>query len=1048
MRRRFLIVGLALTAIAAVLSPAARAKERAYGFCTPGQQTLSVSGLNVAPTALASFSECQVTVYIAGTTTLATIYSDNGSPPTPLANPFTAAANSYWAFYAANGRYSAQISGSNFPTFTYIDILLCDPAEGTGCGGSGSGSVVNFAAGNLPPLFTTTVTTPTTTPNLLFNLSNAPSFNFYGNFDATTGPPAFWQLIAGTNITLVPNTGTNTLTINSTGGGGGGCTPSGVDTGVLSEHPVGTCFDSLDFTWDDTQSGVGANPGQVMMAGDATNTKTGAADSFIFGFQTNKVNNCLWCWALGLSNNLTSIGLSNDAQKIAFGWGNVNSGSGGSIQLGDINSLSFAGASHCGPCNEDLIQLGFNNSMSSPVSATYIAPETGHQLGSQNVASISTAGNVVSDFVESGTANNLASTAAASSGGIEHAFLYGLQNRVKDDLGPSATFFEGEYGFDNEVDDTGSQSIAIYGSSNVVHDLTACFTGNCPPAQDSVVYGDQNTVTNAAGVLTASVHSSVTNCTACGVIGYNESNSVSDSLNIGLGAHEIIITNGHVTLPSLASAGTECVQASSTGLLSVTGSACGSGSGAVNSVTNSDGTLTIAPTTGAVVASLNLAHNNTWTGFNTFTQALTGNDAIDTQQPVPASNTNNQNSPCIGTIGNFWTGTASQGEDVSLCTTFGTGANPSVTETMTFNFRDLAPGSTGPLTFALLAADPASPVTFTTSGPINSSSGFQLGGTATLNHCLVGNGTSYVDNTCPGGGFANPMTTIGDMIGGGASGAATRIAGGLTGQMLVFQNGAPPIAVSPGLAWGNSGSPVTTTPYAPTCDSGTAVRDRDTTIIFQSGASVINVPDPTASGCTGNMVLSFYDDGAGTLTVNRGGTATFNILDGSTNTDGATSFTLGTGQTATLNANAGGTIWAVKVSKGASSVGTLFSWNAQAQTVTASSTLFGAISGSASANGTNSARAAPVAVACTASNAVAVTNTGQSATGSLVLTLFDFSTLTATGVTITIAAGASSGKTSGVGSALLTAGDAYEWQIVNNATATSAQITGVGFQCN
>ncbi|MHB8860387.1 MAG: tail fiber domain-containing protein, partial [Minisyncoccota bacterium] len=36
------------------------------------------------------------------------------------------------------------------------------------------------------------------------------------------------------------------------------------------------------------------------------------------------------------------------------------------------------------------------------------------------------------------------------------------------------------------------------------------------------------------------------------------------------------------------------------------------------SVSNSDGTLTISPTTGTVVASLNLAHANTWTGLQTF----------------------------------------------------------------------------------------------------------------------------------------------------------------------------------------------------------------------------------------------------------------------------------------------------------------------------------------------------------------------------------------------------------------------------------------------
>jgi hypothetical protein len=43
------------------------------------------------------------------------------------------------------------------------------------------------------------------------------------------------------------------------------------------------------------------------------------------------------------------------------------------------------------------------------------------------------------------------------------------------------------------------------------------------------------------------------------------------------------------------------------------------GSAAVSSIVNSDGTLTISPTTGSVVASLALGHANTWTAAQTFT---------------------------------------------------------------------------------------------------------------------------------------------------------------------------------------------------------------------------------------------------------------------------------------------------------------------------------------------------------------------------------------------------------------------------------------------
>lgn len=45
------------------------------------------------------------------------------------------------------------------------------------------------------------------------------------------------------------------------------------------------------------------------------------------------------------------------------------------------------------------------------------------------------------------------------------------------------------------------------------------------------------------------------------------------------------------------------------------------GSAAVSGVSNSDGSLTISPTTGAVVASLAPGHANTWTGIQTFTNS-------------------------------------------------------------------------------------------------------------------------------------------------------------------------------------------------------------------------------------------------------------------------------------------------------------------------------------------------------------------------------------------------------------------------------------------
>jgi hypothetical protein len=59
----------------------------------------------------------------------------------------------------------------------------------------------------------------------------------------------------------------------------------------------------------------------------------------------------------------------------------------------------------------------------------------------------------------------------------------------------------------------------------------------------------------------------------------------------------------------------------SSGVLYWNGTALATAGGGVTSVSNSDGTLTISPTTGAVVASLNLGHADTWTAAQTIAAA-------------------------------------------------------------------------------------------------------------------------------------------------------------------------------------------------------------------------------------------------------------------------------------------------------------------------------------------------------------------------------------------------------------------------------------------
>lgn len=62
-----------------------------------------------------------------------------------------------------------------------------------GSGGGGSGTVTSFSAGNLPPLFTTSVATSTTTPALTFILSNFAAHTFLGNNTGSSAAPVAVQ---------------------------------------------------------------------------------------------------------------------------------------------------------------------------------------------------------------------------------------------------------------------------------------------------------------------------------------------------------------------------------------------------------------------------------------------------------------------------------------------------------------------------------------------------------------------------------------------------------------------------------------------------------------------------------------------------------------------------------------------------------------------------------------------------------------------------------------------------------------------------------------
>lgn len=115
--------------ILTIFAGTALADQRAQGDCMQGNYQVFTSNVPSTTLVMRSFPRCTITVFVTGSSTLATLFSDNSS--TPLSNPFQSNSSGHWYFYAANGRYDVNLSGASIPApFTLGDILLADPVSG------------------------------------------------------------------------------------------------------------------------------------------------------------------------------------------------------------------------------------------------------------------------------------------------------------------------------------------------------------------------------------------------------------------------------------------------------------------------------------------------------------------------------------------------------------------------------------------------------------------------------------------------------------------------------------------------------------------------------------------------------------------------------------------------------------------------------------------------------------------------------------------------------------------------------------------------------
>ncbi len=106
-------------------------------------------------------------------------------------------------------QFTGTITSGDCATWSSSGVLT---DAGAACGsGSGSGTVTSLSAGNLSPLFTTSVATATTAPALSFTLSNAAAYSWFGNATGSSAAPTF-------NTSALPSALIPTPTATTLGG--------------------------------------------------------------------------------------------------------------------------------------------------------------------------------------------------------------------------------------------------------------------------------------------------------------------------------------------------------------------------------------------------------------------------------------------------------------------------------------------------------------------------------------------------------------------------------------------------------------------------------------------------------------------------------------------------------------------------------------------------------------------------------------------------------------------------------------------------------------
>lgn len=307
--------------------------------------------------------------------------------------------------------YLFDLSGNSI-TLTYADSnktrteledLLVDCC---GCVG-GDGTVTSFSAGNLSPLFTTNVATPTTTPALSFNLSNCNQYQVFGRVVAGTGAPSYVPLnpIAFNGL-AIPNR-------EVAFGNGTGITSSSLfqyTTGNSIKLGIGSVTGDYSIN---IGNGSSASGYLLNIGGGVINTKgsnslvicengseisgSGNANlSVLMGGNTNKIiaaTDTYGSVIIGWVNTITSTTKNSTFNKIFGNYNSITDAQRTNI-IGNNNTISASGANYAYDNNI----IGINNTISSTGASAY----NNNIIGGNNNVSNGNSVNILGSYCNNG----------------------------------------------------------------------------------------------------------------------------------------------------------------------------------------------------------------------------------------------------------------------------------------------------------------------------------------------------------------------------------------------------------------------------------------------------------------------------------------------------------------------------------------------------------------------------------------------------------------------------------------------------------------------